>query len=321
MKLGLKALFSLAVLALLLWQVDFRQIAAVFAATRVELSFAAFSLFLMQQVIVAYAWHMLLPAEGRRVPFARTVEVHAIGSFFGTFLPSSVGMDVIRAYRLGRYLERGIDSASAMFVTRVVGFLVNFVLALIVAIPVSYRLRQAAIFGAVLASTLMFTAGVVLVLHHRALALVKNLLSRFGWSSLAEKIGGFREGIVSLSRGSGRMRRLITVSFAYQSIGIVIVYMLGRALGIDLGWWHYFIYVPLITAITALPISLAGIGIREGAFVFFFAQAGVAQAQALSLSLLLFAQTLVLALLGGVWYFLARESSAPEKAPAPEKAL
>src|SRR5512145_1991772 len=102
-------------MAVLLWQVDVRQIGATFAATRLELSCAAFVLFLMQQAIVAYAWHMLLPAEGNRVPFFRTVEVHFIGSFFGTFLPSSVGMDVIRAYRLGRYLERGVDSASAMF--------------------------------------------------------------------------------------------------------------------------------------------------------------------------------------------------------------
>jgi hypothetical protein len=116
------------------------------------------------------------------------------------------------------------------------------------------------------------------------------------------------------------MLQLVAVSFVYQSLGIVIVYVLGRALGIELSLWRYFIYLPLITAITVLPISLAGIGIREGAFVFFFAQAGVAQAQALALSLLLFAQTLGLALLGGVWYFLSRESPAPASAPTPERA-
>ena len=298
----------MALMALLLWQVDIRQISAVFVATRLELSLTAFLLFLLQQVIVAYAWHMLLPTDGSRVPFVRTVEVHAIGSFFGTFLPSSVGMDVIRAYRLGHYLERGVDSASTMFVTRVVGFLVNFVLALLVAIPVSYQLHNAAIFWTVLALTLMFVVGITLILHHRALALMKNILSRFGLAGMAEKIRGFREGIASVSRGRSRMLQLILVSFLYQSLGIVIVYLLGRALSIELSLWRYFIYIPLVTAITVLPISLAGIGIRESAFVFFFAQAGVAQAQALALSLLLFAQTLALALLGGVWYFLARES-------------
>lgn len=314
MKLALKALLSLALMAILLWQAEVRQIAAALAAAQGGLALAAFALFLMQQMIVAYAWHMLLPANGKPLPFMRTVETHVMGSFFGTFLPSSVGMDVIRAYRLGRYLERSIDSASSMFVTRVVGFLVNFLLALLAAIPVSYQLRNAAILGAVLAATLAFGAGVVLVLHPRASGLMKNTLARFKLAGVAAKLGAFREGIVALSRGRNRMLQLVGVSVIYQSIGIVIVYMLGRALDVDLSLWRYFVYIPLITAITVLPISLAGIGIREGAFVFFFAQAGVAPAQALSLSLLLFAQTLALALLGGVWYFLARACARPEKA-------
>jgi hypothetical protein len=197
---------------------------------------------------------------------------------------------------------------------------VNFVLALVVAIPVSSQGRNAGIFVMVLVLTVAFIAGVFLILHHRALALIKSILTRFGLAGIADKIGGFRAGIVVLAHSRGRMLQLLAVSLAYQSLGIVIVFMLGRALGLELGLWYYFIYLPVITALTVLPISLAGIGIREGAFVFFFAQAGVMQAQALALSLLLFAQTLALALLGGVWYFLARESPAAERASVPEKA-
>jgi hypothetical protein len=173
----------------------------------------------------------------------------------------------------------------------------------------------------VLVLTVVFVAAIFLILQHHALAFIKGILTRFGLAGVAEKIGGFRAGIMGLGRSRSRMLRLIAVSFVYQSLGIVIVFMLGRALGVELSLWRYFIYLPVITALTVLPISLAGIGIREGAFVFFFAQAGVMQAQALALSLLLFAQTLALALLGGLWYFLARESSAPERASVPEKVL
>lgn len=310
MKLGLKALFSLGVMALLLWQIELAPLLAAFAATKLELSLLAFALFLFQQVVVAYAWHILLVDQNRNLPFRKTVEVHFIGSFFGTFLPSSVGMDVIRAYRLGRYLERGVDSASAMFVTRVVGFLVNFLLALLVALPVSRAMNNPQLFGFVLLLTAMFIACVWMVLNEKLLGLMKAVLARFKLASIADKITDFRAGIMSKALNRRAMFNLVALSFFYQTLGIVIIYVLGRALGIELAIWHYFIYIPLITTITVLPISLAGIGIREGAFVFFFAQAGVAQAQALSLSLLLFAQTVALALLGGVWYLLAREQSA-----------
>jgi len=76
----------------------------------------------------------------------------------------------------------------------------------------------------------------------------------------------------------------------------------GHSIGIQLGMAYYFIYVPIIMAITIIPLSLAGIGIREGAFVFFFVPLGVPAAKALTLSLLLFVQMLIIALLGGILF-------------------
>ncbi|NUM73076.1 flippase-like domain-containing protein [candidate division KSB1 bacterium] len=115
MKLWMKAAFSLALMALLLWKVDLQQILAAFAATNLNLWLAAFVLFLIQQVLVTYCWQILLAAHHSAPPFIKTLEVHCVGSFFGTFLPTSVAMDVIRAYRLGRYLKHRVDAAGSLF--------------------------------------------------------------------------------------------------------------------------------------------------------------------------------------------------------------
>ncbi|NUM73075.1 flippase-like domain-containing protein [candidate division KSB1 bacterium] len=128
-----------------------------------------------------------------------------------------------------------------------------------------------------------------------------------GLNSLADKIAGFRASILVYGQSRRALLLLLALTWLYQILGIFIIYLVGRSLGIELAIWHYFIYIPLITTIALLPVSLAGLGIREGAFVFFFAQAGVAQAQALSLSLMIFAQSVALALLGGLWYLLAKE--------------
>ena len=313
MKTWMKAAVSLLLMAILIWQVDAGVLLDVFASTRLDLLLAAFALFLFQQVVVAYCWHMLLVAENQKAPFFKTVEVHFIGSFFGTFLPSSIGMDVIRAYRLGRFLKRGVDAASSMFVARVTGFLVNFILALAAAVYVARSAGDHRVFGLVLLLTAAFVAAVMVSLHNRSITLLGGILGRLKWESAAAKIVGFRNTIIRLAGVRRLLINLIGISFFYQIAGIVIVFLLGRALAIELDIWHYFVYIPLITAIMLVPFSLAGIGIREGAFVFFFAQAGVLQAQSLSLSLLLFAQTLCLALLGGVWYFLSRDQASEVK--------
>ena len=307
MKLWLKALISLALMAFLVSQINLKELYDVFRTTNLKLWLLAFGVFLFQQGIVAYCWHILLSVDNK-VPFVKTLEVHFIGSFFGTFLPSSVGMDVIRIYRLGRYLEKGVDAASTMFVTRVVGFLINFLMALIVAIPISNSLNDSRIFWTVLILTFLFVTGVTLALYGRSIDFLKRCLLRLGLSMVAEKIDGFRNKIVQLVWSYAITAKLVVLSIVYQIIGIIIIYIIGQALAIDIGIWHYFIYIPLITTITILPISLAGIGVREEAFIFFFAFAGMTNTQALSLSLMVFAQSLALAALGGIWYLAVKEN-------------
>ncbi|HTU03857.1 MAG TPA: lysylphosphatidylglycerol synthase domain-containing protein, partial [Candidatus Sulfotelmatobacter sp.] len=73
---------------------------------------------------------------------------------------------------------------------------------------------------------------------------------------------------------------------------------LGLAVGVPLG--RFFLYVPLITALAMVPVSVAGLGVREGAVVFFFAKAGVDATTALSMSLLWFAVTVCVSSLGGL---------------------
>jgi hypothetical protein len=306
MKLWMKAALSFAAMALLLWKVDLQQMFFAFAATNVKLWLAAFALFLVQQAIVTYCWQILLASNRSAPPFLKTLEVHCIGSFFGTFLPTSVAMDVIRAYHLGRHLQRGLDAAGSLFVTRVVGFLVMFFLALMAAVPLSQASHDPLLFGLVLVGLAAFAGALYLVLQKKAVTLVQALLNRFGLSSIGDRIAGFRESILTYSRARRPLAMLLAWTWLYQILGIVIIYLVGRSLGIELAIWRYFIYIPLITTIALLPVSLAGLGIREGAFVFFFAQAGVAPAQALSLSLLIFAQSVLLALIGGAWYLLAK---------------
>lgn len=317
MKLWMKAALSLAVLALLFWKAELPQVYAAFAAAQPALWLTAFVLFLIQQVLVTYCWQILLVANGSAPPLVKTLEVHCIGSFFGTFLPTSVAMDVIRAYRLGRHLQRGVDALSSLFVVRVLGFVVIFLLALLVAVPVSRTLHDSRLFWPVLLALAAFAGAVALTLQKHAVAMVQVVCKRFGLEAFAAKLGRLRESILAYRQARGALFRVLMLTCLYQSLGIVIIYLVGRSLGIELAIWHYFIYIPLITTIALLPISLAGLGIREGAFVFFFAQAGVAQAQALSLSLLLFAQSVALALLGGIWYLFVKEQAAPVKLEMP----
>ncbi len=304
MKFWLKAIFSVALLALLIWKSNLGDLLNVMASADLRLYAAAFALFLFQQVVVTYCWQLLLVAQKNAVPFWQTLKVHFIGSFFGTFLPSSISMDVIRAYHLSRHLRRGVDAASSMFVTRVAGFGINFLLALLVAIPVCRANNDFQLLWTVAIFTVAFFAAIWIVLHRWALQLFSSILRRFKLAKIADKLLHVRESILEVAVAKSAMLKMLLLSVFFQLLGVVIIYIVGRALEIQLAFGYYCIYVPLITAIAVLPVSVLGIGIREGAFVFFFTQAGVPKATALSLSLLLFSQSLLMAAMGGIWYLL-----------------
>lgn len=68
----------------------------------------------------------------------------------------------------------------------------------------------------------------------------------------------------------------------------------------------YLVLVPVTPVITLLPISLSVLGVREGAFVYFFGQAGMDPPVAFSLGLLVFGLSLVLWVVGAVLYWRDR---------------
>jgi uncharacterized membrane protein YbhN (UPF0104 family) len=92
----------------------------------------------------------------------------------------------------------------------------------------------------------------------------------------------------------------LLLSGLLQALIIVTYYFVGVGLNLGVPLTYFFVFVPLVTVVAMLPVSVAGLGVREGAVIFFFAKAGVDAATALSLSLVWFSLTLIVSSLGGL---------------------
>ena len=94
-----------------------------------------------------------------------------------------------------------------------------------------------------------------------------------------------------------------------KSIGKRIVAPATRGVGVALEWITWFSVVPLIALAIVLPISINGVGIREGGMVFLLGQWGVAEEKAVAVGLLWFFATIVTGLFGGVLFLIDRQST------------
>ena len=102
--------------------------------------------------------------------------------------------------------------------------------------------------------------------------------------------------------GSRAIAVALGVSFVVNVLLIAINYLIALSLGVQVSIWYFLLFVPIISFLLVLPVSLSGWGVREGGYVYLFAQAGVAAPLALTMSLLVQSFQLALGLIGAVIY-------------------
>jgi uncharacterized protein (TIRG00374 family) len=300
----LKILVSLGLIALLLSQIGLQQVIEVFSQANIYYWLLGLGMFLLGVVIKTFRWQILLDALEIHVSALELVQLNFIGFLFNNILPSGIGGDVVKMYELSKDSHRGAESVNAVFVDRVVGLVVAQFLAII-----------AAIIGHNLVSTEIIVLTVVLFLA--SLFAMWMLLQESLWEWILKKVrflstwqnGRWAEKIRQLyvsfrSYDRASIMKSVGVSFIFNITLILSNYFVGLALGVKVSMLYFWIFVPITSVITMIPISLNGLGVREMGYVALFTQAGVPEQVAFSMSLSFYAFTVISGLIGGVLYIL-----------------
>jgi uncharacterized membrane protein YbhN (UPF0104 family) len=136
------------------------------------------------------------------------------------------------------------------------------------------------------------------------------VLGILGWvfrrklGPVARALGQIRDLVMDLAREPGRFAFAILVGLAVQGCYILAWLVLGFALGLPIPPASHLISVPIVSLSTMIPITLSGVGLREGAWTLLLARFGISAADAVAYSLLYFACWMVVAGSGGLIFSL-----------------
>jgi uncharacterized protein (TIRG00374 family) len=259
-------------------------------------------------VAAALRWQAVLAALGLRARTRTLLHHYLAGLFVGNFLPSTIGGDVLRVRRLALENGEGADTFASVVLERLSGLLVLPLITL-VALLLNPGLRRLG------TATLL-----AVVMSLSALALLVTIL----WMVSHPRIGGrltgssrWREFAGALHLGAARMRRhpravvaVLAAAVTFQLLLVLAAFFAARALDIDeVGITAVLAFLPAVAMAQTLPISLGGLGIREGALVLFLDPLGVPSGRAVALGLLLYALTLTVSLLGAPSFALGGRRS------------
>jgi uncharacterized protein (TIRG00374 family) len=315
----LRLLVSVALLGWLAWRTDWKQVGTAFLHLRLEFWLAAVGLFLLAQVASSVRWRLLAQPLGFQNPGRQFVSFYFVGMFFNLLLPTSVGGDVVRACYLDGGSGRRLPAFLSVFVDRFSGLVVLLALACVADIVCPIALPSW------IGVSIWATAGCALLGLLTLPALARCVRA---WERRSAERGApsarrsaLRALILSLS-GSftllfSHTRLLLTstaLSFLVQLANVALLWLVGQAIDAPVPASYYGIVVPMVTLLTLLPVSLNGMGVREGGMVLFLAPLGIPSATALSLAFLWFSVFVVVSLFGAGIYLFGNLSPLGERA-------
>jgi hypothetical protein len=242
---------------------------------------------------------MLLRASGINARLRRVAVAILGGYFFNLFLPSTVGGDVVRTMDLFSHAGSGSKIAASVLLDRLSGFVAVVLVAVVSLMVGSKYINDPTVSGSILALAVLLSLSIIV--------LFSNIpFEKFPFKKLMLRVKKIHDGILAFKLKLPVLVNNLLFSVGLQISGAFIFYFIARSLSIKISPIYFLILVPVVTAIGMFPISIGGLGLRDGACVVFFVKVGMSQAQAFSMSLIMDLFLIALGLLGGAVFLLSR---------------
>ena len=300
-KFLLKAGISITFISYLLSSVDYKAVYySLVSASPLYLLLAFLTLFI-GKLISGYRWQLLLSAQGIGLPLRTLVASLYVGQFFNSFLPTTIGGDVVRAYDTASASKQAERSVVVVFMDRLIGVLALVFLAVIALIVATLSGEMVSFYLVpVLIVFLICVFGLVIVLGEKNVERVGIVLEKIGLVSLADGVGKMGVSVQDMRNTPRVLFSAFILSSILQINVVIFHFCISLALGLSVPMIYYFIIVPIALTVLILPFSINGIGLREGIFMFLLAGVGVSPPDAIALSLLSFFLILTQAVIGGI---------------------
>jgi uncharacterized membrane protein YbhN (UPF0104 family) len=229
-----------------------------------------------------------------RLSLKKLFPLYLIGAFFNNFLPTSIGGDVYKVHRLTTYKVKISQAVSSVLISRLMGLGSLITLATFTFCwPVNY---------AVSGPDIKFILAMLWVIMITIFFLPQFLA---GFKFLSE----IHEALDSCQKDRRVFLLSIALSLAAQIMGIFFCIILARSLDLKLSSIQIAYFSSLTIIISAIPLAINGLGLREGTYVWLFSKVGLSKETALSFSLLILLFIIIRSTIGGMCYAFGQDKA------------
>jgi uncharacterized protein (TIRG00374 family) len=311
LKIILKIVISCLFIGFIYFKVDISILAAAMGNIDVGLYTVSTLLAVISGIIVAGKYYFLIKGSAINHSLISLVKINFIARFYALFLPSAAGREVVRWIKVTRHKK-----GKAQFIATIVFERLTFVFILlfcgIIALvfepsnPEIEVLRKRVLplaalgMGLVAVLILLF---IIPPIRDRINSLVHAMLQRI---RPRLEVDGYLDNPHLNKIDASVFTLILGLSVIWQIFFICRLLVLLKAASIPLGILDITWIGSLVLLLQTIPISFAGIGLREGAYAYLFTLFNLPPEKGVLMGILFFSQMLIIASVGGIIEFFEK---------------
>jgi len=302
LQLGVSCLFA----GYLIFKVDWFRILSALEKVDLRLYLISTLLVIISSFFLACKYYLLIKGSSleRSIPFL--VKINLISRFYALFLPSVVGPDAVRWYKVTRNGNGRIFFLASTVFERLTFLLLALLCGLLPLFfcssnPEIVLLRERIL--PIILAALFFVCAFIACFVYPALgsflrSAVTHILPSHGkWKDAVLFLEGF-----SIKKGNigSLVSYVFLFGFLWQVFFLFRMFILFKATALPFGFIDVAWMGSLVLLLQVLPVSCAGIGVREGAYAYLFTMFGLAYEKGVLIGILFFSQMLIFSGIGGL---------------------
>jgi len=287
LQLLLKLVLSILLLGLVLRSVEPALFWKTIRSADMVLVAVAVILFFPIQLLAAYRWYFLLKQLDRSQPFWSTVRYTILGQLSALFLPGRISGDVVRTIAIAHREREKAPFTLSVIIDKTALLIALSTFAMVGAFGSRVVSQFATVYVAALGLVLVALVVLIFLCRFRSNH-IPDWVSRFGrrlpfshWYVL---------NFASLPRLSFHtIVMLLVLGFGLQLSYTIGSYVMARSMHIAINPIDWAAISAIVALVQILPVTIGGLGVREGVLAGILALYGVSATQAIAFSLFGFA--------------------------------
>lgn len=304
-----KILISIGLIGFLFYKIPASDILGVLRGASIPWFLLALFIGLVGFIVSAFKLFILLRLKNPRIAFSSVLRAYYVGFFFNNFMPTSIGGDVFKANELRKNDLSLEDVSAAVFLERFCGIFIIALLLLFFSLPgfdmfSVLRIEGVEFILLAIAGGLIGAASLIYFYRQR----IFNYLAREELKKyfIFRKLAGLLESFFVYKYNFKIWFSVLGLSLAFHLIRVIGLIISVKVVYAQLSFAPALFIIIFLTFLGMIPISIGGLGVREGTITYFLVRFGISSPQALSVALLGLVGLYLNSLVGGFLYARGR---------------